>query len=131
MTWSVLRDHPGKPGHCTEFVSADGRTVRAWRGGWQIVGPDGKEMEKVEPVKPHDHWREFLDSVKSRREPSANLRSVAQTTIVCHLVNASLFSGSTVKWDKKRMDIVGNVGKDTSAYDRPYRAPYKLKKYAW
>lgn len=131
MTWSVLRDHPGKPGHCTEFVSADGKTLRVWRGGWTILGPDGKEIPKEEAPAPPNHWRDFLDCVKTRQKPRADLSSVAQTTIVCHLVNASLYSGQSVKWDKKRMDIVGSVGKETMAYERPYRDPWKLTRYPW
>ncbi|MBX3097400.1 MAG: Gfo/Idh/MocA family oxidoreductase [Fimbriimonadaceae bacterium] len=130
MTWSVLRDYPGKPSHGTEFVSVDGRTVRVWRGGWTILDPSGKELEKEgsEPV-PTDHWRNFLDCVKTREKPRADLDSAGQTTIVCHLSNAALFSGETVKWSKDEMDIVGTAGKDTSAYDREYRGDWSLTKY--
>lgn len=126
MTWSVLRDHPGKPGHCTEFVSADGKTVRVWRGGWLILDADGKEIPKEETEAPPNHWRDWLDCVKSRKQPRADISSVAQTTIVCHLVNCSLYSGEAVKWDKRRMDIVGKAGKETQAYAREYRAPWVL-----
>ncbi|MCY2959027.1 MAG: Gfo/Idh/MocA family oxidoreductase [Planctomycetota bacterium] len=131
MHWSVLRDHPGKPGHGTEFVSADGRTLRVWRGGWSLLDPDGKELpkEESEPV-PTDHWRNFLDCVKSRGTPRADLASVAQTTIVCHLVNAALESGEVVRWDKARMEVVGESGKETLAYSRPYRKPWKLPVYS-
>ncbi len=130
MTWSVLRDHPGKPGHGTEFVSADGRTLRCWRGGWTIIDADGKELPKESvPQVPTSHWRNFLDCVKSRQTPRATLESVAQTTMVCHLVNASLFSGEMVHWDKEKMDIVGKAGKNTSAYSRQYRKGYTLKTY--
>jgi predicted dehydrogenase len=130
MTWSVLRDHPGKPGHCTEFVSADGRTVRCWRGGWTILDADGKEIpkEQADPV-PTNHWRNFLDCVKTREKPRATLGSVAQTTMVCHLSNAALWSGQTVHWSKDKMDIVGTAGKETMAYDREYRKPWSLKMY--
>ncbi len=130
MTWSVLRDHPGKPGHCTEFVSADGRTVRVWRGGWTILDPGGKEIEKVQadPV-PTNHWRNWLDCVKTRERPRADLTSVAQTTNCCHLVNAALFSGEMVRWDNEREDIRGSAGKSTMAYNRQYRKGYTLKKY--
>ncbi|HVL39115.1 MAG TPA: Gfo/Idh/MocA family oxidoreductase [Fimbriimonadaceae bacterium] len=131
MHWSVRRDTPGLPGHGTEFVSADGKTLRVWRGGWVILGPDGKEIPKEEGPAPGNHWRNFVDCVKSRQMPVADLASVAQTTIVCHLVNASQFSGQTVRWDKQRMDLVGREGRSTIAYDRPYRRPYSLKKYAW
>lgn len=129
LTWSVLRDHPGKPGHCTEFVSADGRTVRCWRGGWQVLDQGGKELEKDNKPKVGDHWRDFLDCVKSREKPRSDLMSIVQTTIVCHLVNCSLYSGQPVKWDKAKMDIVGRAGKDTLAYSRPYRKPWTLPKY--
>ena len=127
MTWSVLRDHPGKPGHGTEFISEDGKTLRVWRGGWTLLDPDGKELPKVQadPV-PTGHWRNFLDCVKTREKPRADLHSVAQTTMVCHLVNAALFSGQTVKWDKAKMDIVGGAGRNTMAYSRPYRRPWTL-----
>lgn len=130
MHWSVLRDHPGKPGHCTEFVSADGKTVRVWRGGWMILDADGKEIPKEQaPAVPTDHWRNFLDCVKTREQPRADISSVAKTTAVCHLVNASLYSGQVVKYDAAKMDIVGKAGKNTLAYSRPYRKPYTLPKY--
>lgn len=127
MTWSVLRDHPGKPGHGTEFVSADGRTVRCWRGGWTVLDPDGKELPK-EPVKGYDtnHWRNWLDCIKTRERPRADLASVAQTTNCCHLVNAALFSGEQVHWDESKKDIVGKAGKNTSAYSRHNRKGYEL-----
>jgi predicted dehydrogenase len=130
MHWSVLRDHPGKEGHCTEFVSADGKTLRVWRGGWQILDSGGKELPKEQaPAVPTDHWRNWLDCVKTREKPRADLASVAQTTFVCHLVNASLYSGETVHWDKKKMDISSRAGRSTMAYSRPYRNPWKLPIY--
>lgn len=124
MHWSVLRDHPGKPGHGTEFVSSDGRTLRVWRGGWLLLDQDGKEMPKEQADPVGDHWQNWIDCIKSREKPRADLQSVAQTTIVCHLVNASLMSGQTVRWDKGRMDIVSKAGRDTLAYHREYRKPW-------
>jgi len=131
MTWSVKRDHPGLPGHGTEFVSADGRTLRVWRGGWTIVDADGKELPKESSEDPPSHWRDFVDCVKSRKQPRADLRSIAQTTIVCHLANVALYAGETIKWDSKKMDIVGKAGRDTQSYRREYRKGYKLPIYPW
>ncbi len=129
MHWSVGRDHPGKPGHGTEFVNAEGKTLRVWRGGWLILDPDGKELAKEESPPVGDHWRNWLDCLKTRAAPRADLISVAQTTIVCHLVNASLYSGQTVRWDKSKMDIVGRAGRETMAYSREYRKPWTLPIY--
>lgn len=129
MHWSVNRDHPGKPGHCTEFVNEQGHTLRCWRGGHQLLDADGKEMPKPEGEKRLDHWRNFLDCVKTRQKPTADLASVAQTTIVCHLVNAALYSGQIVRFDKKTMDLVGRAGRDTMSYERDYRRPWTLPRY--
>lgn len=130
MTWSVLRDHPGKPGHCTEFVGSNGHTVRCWRGGWQVLDGDGKELEKPDaPAVPTGHWRNFLDCVKSRETPRGNLASVAQTTICCHLVNMALYSGEMVRWNKAKMEVVGRAGRNTQAYQREYRKPWSLTMY--
>ncbi len=129
MHWAINRDHPGKEGHGTEFVSADGRTLRVWRGGWKVLDPDGKELPKEESTPPPDHWRDFVDCVKTRSKPRADIGSVAKTTIVCHLSNVALYAGETVRWDAHRWDIVGKAGRDTQSYRRAYRKGYHLPEY--
>jgi predicted dehydrogenase len=129
MHWSINRDHPEKEGHGTEFVSADGRTLRVWRGGWKVLDPGGKELPKEEAANPPNHWRDFVDCVKTRSVPRASLASVAQTTIVCHLSNVALYAGETVRWDAAKMDIAGRAGKETQCYHRPYRSGYHLPSY--
>ncbi len=129
MHWAINRDHPGKEGHGTEFVSADGRTLRVWRGGWKVLDPAGKEMEKPEAAPPPNHWRDFVDCVKTRSKPRADLGSVAQTTIVCHLSNVAMYSGETIHWDNAKQDIAGKAGKETQSYTREYRKGYHLPIY--
>lgn len=129
LQWSILRDHPGKPSHGTEFVSADGKTLRVWRGGWTVIDADGKELPKAESPEVGDHWRNFLDCVKSRQAPRADLASVAQTTICCHIANIAAYSGETVRWDNTKMDLVGPVGKNLMQYKREYRKPWSLPIY--
>ncbi len=129
LHWYVGRERVGKPGHGTEFVSADGKTLRVWRGGWIVLDPEGKELPKEAKEQVGDHYRNWLDCVKSRELPRAHLESLAQTTIVCHLANASLYAGDKVRWDKSKMDIVGNTGKSTLAYQREYRKPWVLPKF--
>ncbi len=129
MHWQTGRDHPGRPDQGTEFVGADGRSVMAWRGGWKVMDADGKELPKEDTPVPTDHWQNWLDCLKTRQQPRSNLASMAQSTIVCHLANAALFAGETVRWDKSKMDIVGKAGKNTISYHREYRKPYKLPIY--
>jgi predicted dehydrogenase len=129
MHWSINRDHPGKEGHGTEFVSADGRTLRCWRGGWVVLDPAGKEIPKVEAEAPPSHWRNFVDCVKTRTQPRAKLESVAQTTIVCHLANAAMYAGETLHWDNQKLDLIGKAGRSTHSYSRGYRKGYKMPVY--
>jgi len=129
MHWETGRDYPGKPDHGSEFVSAEGKTLRVWRGGMKILDPDGEELPKYEAEATNDHWQNWVDCVKSREQPRSNLASMAQTTIACHLVNASYLAGETVHFDKAKMDIVGSAGKHTQSYYREYRKPWKLPIY--
>ena len=129
LHWSVGRGEPGKPGHCTEFWSEDGKVVRVWRGGWMILGADGKELPKPEYPAPPNHWRDFVDCVKTRSTPRADLRSVAQTTAVCHLSNIALLTGKHVEWDNAKWDIKNRDAKSVDQYRREYRKPYRLPMY--
>jgi hypothetical protein len=58
---------------------------------------------------------------------------MAKTTIICHLGNIAYRTGKTITWDPKKQDVAGASLADARrcpSYERPYRAPWKLKKYA-
>ena len=126
LHWQTGRDFPGRPDHGTEFVSADGKTVRVWRGGWEILDKDGTQLPKERTPHTNDHWQNWVDCLKSREQPRSNLASMAQTTIVCHLSNVSYLAGAAVRWSKEKMDLIGKNGRDTGSYYREYRKPWQL-----
>jgi predicted dehydrogenase len=126
LHWQTGRDFPGRPDHGTEFVSADGKTVRVWRNGWEILAADGTMLPKERTTATNDHWQNWVDCLKSREQPRSNLASMAQTTIVCHLANVSYLAGQTVHWSKEKMDLVGKAGRDTGSFYREYRKPWQL-----
>jgi hypothetical protein len=69
------------------------------------------------------HVRDFLDCVKSRRQPGSDLESGHRVATVCHLANISLRLGRKIRWDAAREEVIG----DTEAgrgLTRPYRAPW-------
>ena len=129
MHWEVGRDHVGKDGSGAEWIDEDGKSVMVWRGGWVVRDADGKELPREEASPTNDHWQNWLDCLKSRQQPRSNLESMAQTTIVCHLANVALLCGETVRFDKSRLDIIGNAGRHTSSYARVYRKPWQLPVY--
>jgi predicted dehydrogenase len=129
LTWETGKDQIDRPDHGTEFVSADGRSVRVWRGGWNITDPKGELLPKERTPATNDHWQNWVDCVKSREQPRSNLASMAQTTITCHLINIALLAGEPVRWSKEKNDIEGKAGRHSIYYAREYRKPWKLPVY--
>jgi len=69
------------------------------------------------------HARNFLDCVKSRERPIADVEQGHQVTTACHLANISLRTGKKIRWNPKTEEIIG----DTEAskwLERPYRKPW-------
>jgi predicted dehydrogenase len=69
------------------------------------------------------HARNFLDCVKSRKQPLSDLQSGHEIATACHLSNISLRTGRKIVWDAAKEQIVGD--KEANAMlVRPYRAPW-------
>jgi predicted dehydrogenase len=69
------------------------------------------------------HARNFLDCVKSRQRPIADVEGGHQTTTTCHLANLSMRLGRKLKWDPVKEEIAGD--REASAMlERPYRKPW-------
>jgi hypothetical protein len=67
--------------------------------------------------------RNFVDCIKSRQRPIADVEGGHQVTTACHLANISLRTGRKIRWDAEKEEILGD--KDASAYlERPYREPW-------
>jgi hypothetical protein len=70
------------------------------------------------------HVRNFLDCIKSRKEPISDLESAHRVATVCHLANISLrLGGRRLRWDATREEIVGDA-EASRMLVRPYRAPW-------
>jgi predicted dehydrogenase len=77
---------------------------------------DGREQFKL-------HVRNFLDCVKSRKEPVSDLESAHRVATVCHLANISLRLGRRVRWDARREDVIEDA-EASRMLVRPYRTPW-------
>jgi predicted dehydrogenase len=69
------------------------------------------------------HVRNFLDCIRSRKEPISDLESAHRVATVCHLANISLRLGRRLRWDARREEIVGDA-EAARMLIRPYRAPW-------
>jgi predicted dehydrogenase len=69
------------------------------------------------------HTRNFLDCIKSRKEPVSDLESSHRVSSICHLANISLKVGRKLRWDGKKEEVVDDR-EANQMLDRGYRPPW-------
>jgi hypothetical protein len=70
------------------------------------------------------HVRNFLDCVKSRQRPVADVEDGHQVSVACHLANISLrLGGRKIRWDVEKEEIIGDR-EAAQHLERPYRKPW-------
>ena len=69
------------------------------------------------------HARDFIDCVKSRRQPVSSLEEAHSVATACHLANISLRLGRKVRWNVEREEIVDDA-EVSAMLVRPYRKPW-------
>jgi len=77
-------------------------------------------------VQHYPHVRNFLDCVKSRKKPIADIEAAHLSTSICHLANVSYKTGEKLVWDGKNEKITNN-SKANELLTRTYRAPWRLQ----
>ena len=75
------------------------------------------------------HARDFLECVRSRREPISDLESGHRVVTACHLANLSLRLGRKIRWDAVRETVVDDREAE-AMLERPYRAPWDAERHA-
>ena len=107
------------------------------RGGFKVkpetASKDGKKLGTplMEPLHVAEselnasHVRNFLDCVKSRKRPNADIEEGHRTAVMCHLGNISTRLGRTLRWNAAEDQIVDD--REANGWlERPYRAPWHL-----
>lgn len=69
------------------------------------------------------HVRNFLDCVKSRERPIADVEEGHHSTTACHLANISMRVGRKVHWDAAKEEIASDA-EASAMLERPYRKPW-------
>jgi hypothetical protein len=102
-------------------------TPEAWTG----TGYDGKTpaMEPLSATGSNlggNHARNFLDCVKSRKRPNADIEEGYRTVVMCHLGNIATKLGRTLRWDGAKEEIIGDR-EANQLLSKPYRKPWTLE----
>jgi predicted dehydrogenase len=99
-----------------------------------VVTPE--ELLKDTAVKDYEakfndgaHKSNWLECVKSRAKPNADVAIGHRSATVCHLANIAVRTGRAIRWDPAGEQIVGD--RDAAAQlTRTYRKPYELPSIA-
>jgi predicted dehydrogenase len=72
-----------------------------------------------------NHHQNFLECVKSRKRPIADVEIGHRSATVCHLGNIAVRLGRKIQWDPVAETIPGD-SEAASMLSRPYRAPWTI-----
>ena len=84
----------------------------------QAIKEPGSSNEQFEL-----HVRNFLDCIKTRQRPIADVEAGHQVATACHLANISLRVGRKIKWDAQKEEIIDDR-EASEMLVRPYRQPW-------
>jgi predicted dehydrogenase len=130
------------------FTYADGRQIRCssegnmctFHGtlGWiecnrgNHLKSDPPDIVK-EPLGPNDvhlyespgHYQDFVNCVRTRKDPICPVEVGHRSVSVCHLGNIAIRLRRKIKWDPEKQEIVGDE-EAARWVDRPMRKPWSL-----
>jgi predicted dehydrogenase len=87
----------------------------------EVIGDD-----EIRLYKSTDHFRNFIDCVKSREETITPAEVSHRSASVGHLCNIAIFTGRKIHWDPDKEEIVGDDPVAKKMLEPNYRAPWTL-----
>lgn len=112
------------------FEGTEGRKVQVNRGKiktWpeELLNNTKYDELKVQLYKSNNHYRNFLDCVKTRQRPICDVSVGAHSVMICHLGNIAYWVKRPLKWDPEKEEFIGDA-EANRWIDRPKRAPWTL-----
>ena len=95
----------------------------------EIVAQGPYVSEKQEVLAADDKFRHsevFLQNIRERKQPFANLQTGHYATNIGHLMNISWQVGRSIQWDGEKEQVIGD-DEANALVMKPYRAPWKLE----
>ena len=80
---------------------------------------------EVQIYKSDNHWQNFIDCVRSRKETVAPIEVAYRAISVALLGEIAMTTGQKIQWDPEKQEIIGNP-MASRLLTRPYRQPWTL-----
>ncbi len=123
-------------GYGIEFHGTEA-TLFVDRSGFEVFPEEREHNGKSTPQDPamkmasvnnshFDHVRNFVDCVKSRRQPISDIEIGHRSTSVCLLGNVAYRSRQRLGWDAQRQTLTQGGPHAEQLLSRTYRAPWHL-----
>lgn len=87
----------------TLYVDRAGYFVEPVNGGCE----PRKVTDQLEGDMNQAHWQNFVDCVKSRKDPISFVESAFNTALVCHMGTTAYVAGGRLEWDAAKMRFTG------------------------
>jgi predicted dehydrogenase len=97
------------------------------RNGWHVedgVGDAARAADKAQEAE-RPHLRNFLDRVRDRRRPNADIEDGHRSTRLCHLGNVAIRVGRALRFEVGTETIAGDA-EANRLLGREYRRPFVL-----
>jgi len=105
----------------TLMVNRDGYLLLSTAKGAQPVEEKSQDLAQMNVP----HWRNFLESIRSRRKPIADIATCVRSTTTCLLANIALRRGMTLDWDDQSFTVKQHEARPY--LKAKYRSPWKLE----
>jgi len=111
----------------TVFYGTEG-TLHVDRGGYMIIPEKGSSLLEAKVNRSndsnYDHWRNFLDCMRTRQRPVSDIEICHKSTATCLLANVSYRAGIRVDWDSANSTAVQPEAR--KFLSREERDPWKI-----
>ncbi|MFO0913117.1 MAG: Gfo/Idh/MocA family oxidoreductase [Pirellulales bacterium] len=109
----ILRENGWLPlGSCPVRFEGDQGWVEAGDSGKLVLSsPElmaGRQVAEIDGYPATFHVRDFLNCVKTRRQPLANADAACYSHIACHAVNIAIFLNRPLKFDPNKHEFLGD-----------------------
>lgn len=122
--WS--KSYPYNTDSGAEYYGTKGRMFISKRGKFEVFDDRNRRIPDLDStehakLKVDNHYRDFIDAIRSGRQPNAEIEIGFHSAAVCNLGNVATRVGRTLTLDAEKLEFVGDP-EATKLLSREYRS---------